>query len=124
MAGRIYGAALLLILALGTASPNANAQSAAPPADAAAIEDLALASRILANEGVLDAYGHVSIRHPGDPNRYLMARSLAPALITSGDILEFTLDSRPVNPTDAPTCAYWNRTSIRWNRVMLLSRAK
>jgi len=58
MAGRIYAAALLLILALGTASPNANAQSAAPPAEAAAIEDLALAGRILANEGVLDAYGH------------------------------------------------------------------
>jgi HCOMODA/2-hydroxy-3-carboxy-muconic semialdehyde decarboxylase len=99
MAGRIYGAALLLILALGTASPNANAQSAAPPAEAAAIEALALASRILANEGVLDAYGHVSIRHPGNPDRYLMARSLAPALITSGDILEFTLDSKPVKPT-------------------------
>src|SRR6476660_410259 len=100
MAGRIYGAALLLILALGTASPNANAQSAAPPADAAAIEDLALASRILANEGVLDAYGHVSIRHPGDPNRYLMARSLAPALIGPSDILEFHLDSKTVKPTE------------------------
>jgi len=59
MAGRIYAAALLLILALGTASPNANAQSAAPPAEAAAIEDLALAGRILANEGVLDALGTI-----------------------------------------------------------------
>src|SRR5437667_5763556 len=69
--------------------------------DAAVIENLVLASRILANEGVLDAYGHVSIRHPTDPNRYLMARSLAPALITAGDILEFDLDSRPVAPTQA-----------------------
>src|SRR5205823_6949222 len=69
--------------------------------EAAAIGDLALASRILANEGVLDAYGHVSVRHPTDPNRYLMARSLAPALITATDILEFDLSSRPVTPTQA-----------------------
>ena len=69
--------------------------------EAAAIQDLALASRILANEGVLDAYGHVSMRHPSDPKRYLMARSLAPALITPADILEFDLDSKPVRPTQA-----------------------
>jgi ribulose-5-phosphate 4-epimerase/fuculose-1-phosphate aldolase len=49
---------------------------------------------------VLDAYGHVSVRHPADPNRYLMARSLAPALVTAGDILEFDLGSRPVKPTE------------------------
>jgi hypothetical protein len=49
------------------------------PVDAAAIGDLVLASHILANEGVLDAYGHVSIRHPTNPNRYLMARSRARA---------------------------------------------
>ena len=58
------------------------------------MQELALASRILANEGVLDAYGHVSMRHPTDPNRYLMARSLAPALITAADILEFDLGSQ------------------------------
>ena len=98
--GRIHATALLLILALAALSPNALAQSAAAPsAEAAVIQDLALASRILANEGVLDAYGHVSIRHPGDPNRYLMARSRAPALIAPSDILEFTLDSKPVTPT-------------------------
>ena len=76
-------------------------RAAAQAIDAAAIEDLVLASRILANEGVLDAYGHVSIRHPADPNRYLMARSLAPALITAADILQFDLNSRPVTPTQA-----------------------
>jgi len=68
--------------------------------EAAAIQDLTLASRILANEGVLDAYGHVSVRHPTDPNRYLMARSLPPALITPADILEFHLDSKTVKPTE------------------------
>ena len=68
---------------------------------AALIEDLVAANRILADEGVLDAYGHVSIRHPTNPNRYLMARSRAPALITAADILEFDLDSNPVAPTQA-----------------------
>src|SRR5206468_2182239 len=57
---------------------------------------VALANRILANEGVLDAFGHVSIRHPGDPGRYLLSRSRSPALIEADDILEFTLDSEPI----------------------------
>jgi HCOMODA/2-hydroxy-3-carboxy-muconic semialdehyde decarboxylase len=59
---------------------------------------LALANRILAHEGVLDAFGHVSIRHPADPGRYLLARSRSPELIVAADILEFTLDSQPVVP--------------------------
>jgi ribulose-5-phosphate 4-epimerase/fuculose-1-phosphate aldolase len=62
------------------------------------IEDLALANRMLAHEGVLDAFGHVSARHPSDPGRYLLPRSRSPALIEPGDILEFTLDSEPVKP--------------------------
>jgi ribulose-5-phosphate 4-epimerase/fuculose-1-phosphate aldolase len=62
------------------------------------IEELALANRILANEGVLDAFGHVSMRHPSDPKRYFLPRSRSPALIEPGDILEFTLDSEPVKP--------------------------
>jgi ribulose-5-phosphate 4-epimerase/fuculose-1-phosphate aldolase len=64
-------------------------------------EELALANRILAHEGVLDAFGHVSVRHPGDPGRYLLSRSRSPALIEPGDILEFTLDSEPVRPPSA-----------------------
>jgi HCOMODA/2-hydroxy-3-carboxy-muconic semialdehyde decarboxylase len=62
------------------------------------IEELALANRILAHEGVLDAFGHVSVRHPKDPGRYLLSRSRSPLLIEPGDILEFTLDSAPVKP--------------------------
>ena len=61
---------------------------------------LARANRIIANEGVLDAFGHVSMRHPTDPGRYLLSRSRAPELVQPDDILEFTLDSQPVNPTD------------------------
>jgi ribulose-5-phosphate 4-epimerase/fuculose-1-phosphate aldolase len=69
---------------------------AAAPASAGLIEDLVAAYRILAAEGIFDAYGHVSVRHDRDSTRYLMARSLAPALVTAADIVEFDLDSRPV----------------------------
>ena len=64
---------------------------------ATVIEDLVAANRILASEGVLDAYGHVSIRHPDNPNRYLMSRSLAPVLVTADDIIEYDLDSNAVD---------------------------
>jgi HCOMODA/2-hydroxy-3-carboxy-muconic semialdehyde decarboxylase len=62
--------------------------------------ELALASRILANEGVLDAFGHVSLRHPEDPARYLLSRSRSPRLVEPGDLLEYTLDSEPVRKPD------------------------
>src|SRR3989442_3337972 len=61
------------------------------------IADLAAASRILAAQGVVDGFGHVSLRHPAAPDRYLMARSLAPALVTPDDIIEYDLDSNAVN---------------------------
>jgi HCOMODA/2-hydroxy-3-carboxy-muconic semialdehyde decarboxylase len=60
------------------------------------LNDLVIANRILANEDVVDAYGHVSVRHPDDPSRFFLARSLAPEFITRGDIMEFTLDGAPV----------------------------
>jgi ribulose-5-phosphate 4-epimerase/fuculose-1-phosphate aldolase len=60
------------------------------------INDLVIANRILANEDVVDAYGHVSLRHPDDPTRFFLARSLAPEFITPDDIMEFTLDGAPV----------------------------
>jgi ribulose-5-phosphate 4-epimerase/fuculose-1-phosphate aldolase len=61
---------------------------------------LARANRMIAHEGVLDAFGHVTMRHPTDPQRFLMSRSRAPELVQPDDILEFTLDSHPVRPTD------------------------
>jgi len=64
----------------------------------AARELVARANRMIANEGVLDAFGHVTMRHPKDPGRYLMSRSRAPELVQPEDILEFTLDSEPVKP--------------------------
>jgi len=64
-----------------------------------AICDLVIANRILAMEDVVDAYGHVSIRHPQKPDRYLLSRSLSPELVTAEDIIEFTLEGEPVNDT-------------------------
>ena len=69
----------------------------AGPVAAELIADLAAASRILAAQGVVDGFGHVSLRHPGAPDRYLMARSVAPALVTPADIIEYDLDSNPCN---------------------------
>jgi HCOMODA/2-hydroxy-3-carboxy-muconic semialdehyde decarboxylase len=71
--------------------------SSSGPVDPAIIEDIVAANRVLAKEGVLDAFGHVSIRHPKDPNRYLMSRSRSPILVVADDIMEFDLDSNPVD---------------------------
>ena len=60
-------------------------------------EDLAASYRILADHCVIDAYGHVSVRSSKNPNRYLMARSLAPELVTEDDIVELDLDSNLVD---------------------------
>jgi HCOMODA/2-hydroxy-3-carboxy-muconic semialdehyde decarboxylase len=65
--------------------------------DAALLEDMVIGSRILADFGVLDGFGHVSARHPANPNHFLMARSLAPALVTADDIMEFDLDGNAVD---------------------------
>ena len=64
----------------------------AGPVDPALIEDLVAASRILAQHGVLDAWGHVSMRHPKNPQRYLISRARAPALVTASDIMELDLE--------------------------------
>jgi len=66
------------------------------------VRDLVIANRILANESIVDAYGHVSIRHPDKPNRFFLARSLAPELVDQGDIIEFTLEGEPVNDERPP----------------------
>lgn len=60
------------------------------------MNDLVIANRILANEDVVDAYGHVSIRNPDNPNTFFMARSLAPELVTANDIVELDLEGHPV----------------------------
>jgi len=64
---------------------------------ASAIDDIVIGSRVLAEFGVVDAFGHVSARDPGNPNHFLMSRSLAPALVTADDIMEFDLDGNSVD---------------------------
>ena len=75
------------------------ADSGAPgaPASGALIADLVTANHILFDQGVVDAFGHVSVRHDADPRRFLLARNMAPGRVTADDIVEFTLDGAPVN---------------------------
>ena len=99
--GRLQVTRRVAVVLLDAISGEARAQStpaSAGPTDPMLIEDLVAANRILVDQGVLDGYGHVSARHDRDPNRYLMSRSLAPELVTSADILEYDLDSTPVDP--------------------------
>ena len=67
-----------------------------------AIRYLVVANRILARENVVDAYGHVSMRHPLNPEHYLLARSRSPEQVEIGDIVEYTLDGEPINDTRPP----------------------
>jgi ribulose-5-phosphate 4-epimerase/fuculose-1-phosphate aldolase len=99
-AGRAARLSVLVVVALlaGRLEVSAQAPSAAPPGvDPALLEDIAVGSRVLADFGVLDGFGHVSARHPTNPNHFLMSRSLAPALVTADDIMEFDLDGNPVD---------------------------
>jgi ribulose-5-phosphate 4-epimerase/fuculose-1-phosphate aldolase len=88
------GVAVLLL-----AAPGAQAQddgTLSTGARAKAIDDLVAANRILADQGVLDGYGHVSVRDPEHPDRFLLSRSLAPEMVTAADILEHDLDGNVV----------------------------
>ena len=60
--------------------------------------DLVAGNHILANENVLDGYGHISVRHPGNKDRFLLSRSLAPESVTAADIMEYNLDAVAVDP--------------------------
>jgi ribulose-5-phosphate 4-epimerase/fuculose-1-phosphate aldolase len=75
------------------------ADTAAPEAaaDPALIADLVTANHILFDQGVVDAFGHVSVRHDKNPSSFLLARNMAPGHVTAQDIIEFTLDGEPVN---------------------------
>ena len=68
----------------------------------ALVRDLVVANRILACENVVDAYGHVSVRHPGDPRRFLLATSIAPEMVEEAHIAEFDLECVPVKDDGRP----------------------
>ena len=81
--------------------PQLHAQTPAVPlsTDGAALtEDIVIGSRVLADFGVLDGFGHVSARDPQNPGHFLMSRSLAPALVTADDIMAFDLDGNAIDP--------------------------
>ena len=76
-------------------------QQPPPPAGPGArdlVDDLVAANRILAQEGVVDAYGHVSARHTRATNRFLLSRSVAPELVTAADVMEYDLEGNAVSP--------------------------
>ena len=84
---RAVGLAALCLLLCAAFSVRAQPASGGP-VDAVLIDDLVAANRILALEGILDGWGHVSVRHSKNPNRYFMSRNLAAELVTRADIME------------------------------------
>jgi len=95
-------AALALAAALGSVS-FAQAQSAQDLA--ALLDDLVVANHILYHQGVVDGFGHVSVRDPAQPDHFFMARAIAPGRVTRDDVLEFDADARPVKPNGPPVYA-------------------
>src|SRR5579862_6924930 len=97
---------LVLPAALALAQSQTKAPTKpAPPS--ALVQELVLANHILANEGVVDAYGHVSVRDPNNANHYWLARHLAAGVVTAADIIEYDLDSKPVSGD--PSAGYTER---------------
>jgi ribulose-5-phosphate 4-epimerase/fuculose-1-phosphate aldolase len=108
---------ILLVPLLGASAALVSAETPASkdvsvgqkPLDPDIIDDLVTANHILAALKVLDAFGHVSIRDPRDPNHYLISRSIAPESVTAKDIVLLDLDSNPVDPKDDNTLLYRER---------------
>ncbi len=98
MAGQIVAVGVLsAALAIAASCIAAHAQTgAATDSNEARIEDLVTASRILANEGILDSFGHTTVRSATDPSHFFMPRAMPPALVTRADIVELDLDCKPV----------------------------
>lgn len=90
-----FAAIALAAILLGTAP--SRAEDAIPGVPRELLEDIATGSRVLADLGVVDAFGHVSARHPTNPKHFLMARSIAPAQVTAADIMEFDENGEPVD---------------------------
>jgi len=92
-----YGAAVVAVAALVTTHPRAQDGRGGGPASLTLIDDLVVGNRILANEGILDGLGHISVRLDSRPDRFLLARDLAPLLVTAADLMEYDLDGNPVD---------------------------
>ena len=93
---------LLKASAVGAVS-SSFATAQASKAASRLLEDLVVANHILAQQGILDGYGHVSVRDDSARDHYLLSRSLAPALVTAADIQQYDLDSNPLDPAARPS---------------------
>lgn len=101
-------AALTMPVAPGLAQTPAPSPPPPPPAAATdLVGDLVAANRILFDQGVVDGFGHVSVRHDKDPSRFLLSRSMAPGLVTAADILQ--VDSATCKPVDTDRATYLER---------------
>ncbi|MGJ5091272.1 class II aldolase/adducin family protein [Bradyrhizobium oligotrophicum] len=89
--------AVLAVTALLLSATPSRADDSIPGVPRELLEDIATGSRILADLGVVDAFGHVSARSPANPHHFLMARSIAPAQVTANDIMEFDENGEPVD---------------------------
>jgi ribulose-5-phosphate 4-epimerase/fuculose-1-phosphate aldolase len=87
-----------LTIAAGCVAAHAQTGAAAADTNEARIEDLVTASHILANEGILDSFGHATVRSVTDPTHFFMPRAMPPALVSRADIVELDLDCKPVTP--------------------------
>jgi HCOMODA/2-hydroxy-3-carboxy-muconic semialdehyde decarboxylase len=115
LCGRSVRSVLLILASAFWLAHPAGAQQAPTSAgapDPQLIEDLVAANRILADHGLLDGWGHVSVRHNRDPNRFLMARGMSADMVTAKDIVEFDLDSRPVDTHGLPMSALFTERYI------------
>jgi ribulose-5-phosphate 4-epimerase/fuculose-1-phosphate aldolase len=93
---------LRMVAALATlCAASLSAQSKSKPTKWAVVEELVLANRILTDQGVLDAYGHVSVRDPQNPNHFLLARHIPAVTVTAADIVEYDFDANPVDGSDS-----------------------
>jgi ribulose-5-phosphate 4-epimerase/fuculose-1-phosphate aldolase len=99
----LVSSALVASALVAAAVPAWAQPTSAGPAAPGSIEDLVAANRILYDQGVVDGFGHVSARHDKDPSRYLLARSMAPALVTADDIIEYDLDSNAIDSRGRPS---------------------
>src|SRR5271169_230223 len=103
MITRLGAVGLTIFFFLATKAPAQNLKTAADSdaPSAAQIAELVLANHILTSEGVIDAYGHVSVRSEKNPSHFLLARHLPAGVVTAADILEYDLDTKPVQDTEA-----------------------
>lgn len=103
----IAGGALLLLAGGIAFEQSAQKAPASGASGQSTVEELALANRMLSEEGVLDAYGHVSVRDPRNPNRFYLARHMPAGLVTASDIIQYDLDSKALSGD--PNAGYTER---------------